>query len=209
MFQEFPKIGRWFRDIFVTEKLDGTNAQVLIVDPAQNPEAAPDDIEPLMEVSGLLIWAGSRDRFLSLGGDNYGFARWVVANAEGLALLGPGRHFGEWWGAGIQRRYGLEGGDKRFSLFAVHRWATDPNDLDLDRQLLPPVRGLGVVPILYQGSLIPPNKVDPIAEALRRLQYGGSVAAPGFDKPEGVIIWHTATRTYAKATLDGDAAKGS
>jgi hypothetical protein len=39
---------------------------------------------------------------------------------DDLLTLGPGRHFGEWWGAGIQRRYGLT--EKRFSLFNVTRW---------------------------------------------------------------------------------------
>ena len=31
-FQEWPKMGRYFRDIIVTEKIDGTNAQVLITE---------------------------------------------------------------------------------------------------------------------------------------------------------------------------------
>ena len=52
----------------------------------------------------------------------FGFARWVETNRERLiTLLGPGLHFGEWWGSGIQRGYGLTKGDKRFSLFNVER----------------------------------------------------------------------------------------
>lgn len=31
-FQEFPKIARLSRDIVITEKIDGTNAQVLVSD---------------------------------------------------------------------------------------------------------------------------------------------------------------------------------
>lgn len=31
-FQEFPKMGRWSRDVIVTEKIDGTNAQILIAE---------------------------------------------------------------------------------------------------------------------------------------------------------------------------------
>ncbi len=35
----------------------------------------------------------------------------------------PATYFGEWWGSGVQRGYGLQKGDKRFSLFNVSRWA--------------------------------------------------------------------------------------
>lgn len=103
-FQEFPKIHRLFREIVVTEKIDGTNAQVAITDDGQ-------------------IRAGSRNRWLTPTEDNHGFARWVEEHAEELRALGTGRHFGEWWGGSIQRGYGLK--EKRFSLFNVSRWFDD------------------------------------------------------------------------------------
>lgn len=31
VFEEFPKISRWSRSVFVTEKIDGTNAQVYVL----------------------------------------------------------------------------------------------------------------------------------------------------------------------------------
>ena len=101
-FQEFPKLARLSREVIITEKIDGTNAQIYI-DDAQN------------------IMAGSRTRWISPEADNFGFAAWARAHRDELLTLGPGRHFGEWWGVGIQRGYGLS--ERRFSLFNTQRWA--------------------------------------------------------------------------------------
>ncbi len=148
-FKMFPKIPRLNRDVVVTEKIDGTNGQVLVV-PEHELEATPDVTlekavatveftKPLphedgmadgVEVRHLYVFAGSRNRWLtpatdgvgrSKGDDNFGFATWVRDNAEELVkLLGAGRHYGEWWGRKIGRTYGLEG--RRFSLFNVTRY---------------------------------------------------------------------------------------
>jgi hypothetical protein len=32
----------------------------------------------------------------------------------------------------------------------------------------------------------------------------GSRAAPGYDKPEGIVVYHTASRSMYKVTLEGD-----
>lgn len=104
-FKPFPKIARLSREAIITEKLDGTNAQVFIGE------------------DGEMLF-GSRSRWITPEDDNFGFARWATGNREDLLKLGPGQHFGEWWGAGIQRRYGLT--EKRFSLFNVSRWS-DPD----------------------------------------------------------------------------------
>jgi hypothetical protein len=108
-----------------------------------------------------------------------------MAHREELLLLGPGRHFGEWWGQGIQRNYGLK--EKRFSLFNVARWEDDA------------MRPFccSVVPTLYRGDF----DTNTIAVALELLQKYGSKAAPGFMKPEGVVIYHTAGRVYFKKTI--------
>ena len=100
-FTEFPKMARLSREVIVTEKIDGTNAQVCIGE------------------DGSML-AGSRTRWITPQDDNHGFAAWVEAHREELLTLGPGRHFGEWWGSGIQRGYGLK--EKRFSLFNARRW---------------------------------------------------------------------------------------
>jgi hypothetical protein len=105
-----------------------------------------------------------------------------------LLALGPGSHFGEWWGQGIQRRYGLA--EKRFSLFNVHRWGDDA---------VRPACCL-VVPVLYRGAF----HTTAIEGALHDLRAGGSVAAPGFMQPEGVVIFHSASGALFKKTLEKD-----
>lgn len=170
VFEEFVKIPRLKRGCVITEKIDGTNAQIHITD------------------EGLMLY-GSRSRYITPADDNFGFARWAESHYDDLLKLGPGRHFGEWWGSGIQRGYGLTGGEKRFSLFNVGRWTPET---------LPSC--VGLVPKLYEG-IFSSNIVDAQLEALRT---GGSVASPGFMKPEGIIVYHVAARSMFKVTLDKD-----
>lgn len=188
-FTEFPKIARWKRDVVVTEKIDGTNAQILIRDGKDS------TVQHSLEVArvnalgmDLEIFAGSRNRFVTPGkdSDNQGFAAWVANNAVELAKLGVGTHFGEWWGHGIQRGYGLH--EKRFSLFNVGRW--------VGNVALPECCFL--VPVLCCCP------VDGISGALADLKESGSVAAPGFMRPEGIVIYHAASRTLFKQTIERD-----
>lgn len=204
-FEPWPKIARLNRDIVVTEKIDGTNAAVLIVSAAnadlpaapQGRGALPYLIATVADATGQLfyVFAQSRTRFITPDADNFGFAKWVEANAPELVeALGEGRHFGEWWGQGIQRGYGLK--EKRFSLFNTSRWK--------DTQFEVP--GLGVVPVLYWG----PQSEERVQERLAILRNHGSPAAArlgSFKQPaEGIVIWHTAGRTFSKVTLKNDEA---
>jgi hypothetical protein len=193
MFQPFPKIARLSRDIVITEKIDGTNAQVVVS--TEQEYMQPFGSFPIItEVGDLIIGAGSRKRYLVVGDDNFGFARWVRDNAAELSNLGPGHHFGEWWGSGIQRGYGLPKGEKRFSLFNVHRWGEDRPAC------------CHVVPVLYTGEFSTPH----IDDTLQLLAYRGSQAAPGFMDPEGIIIYHTHASVMFKKTLkDDEKGKGS
>lgn len=168
-FLEFPKMPRLSREIIVTEKIDGTNAQIAFD-----------------ERGGM--WVGSRSRWITPDMDNHGFARWAYENESELRKLGEGRHFGEWWGSGIQRGYGLEKGEKRFSLFNVSRWADERPAC------------CHVVPVLYRG----PFTTDAAESALARLAMAGSAAAPGFMKPEGVVVFHIAGNFGFKKTLEKD-----
>jgi hypothetical protein len=102
--------------------------------------------------------------------------------------LGAGYHYGEWWGQGIQRRYGLS--EKRFSLFNVSRWSDD--------DIRPAC--CYVVPTLYRGTF----SEKMIIECLDYIALNGSVAAPGFMKPEGVVIFHVASGTLFKKTIERD-----
>ena len=102
--------------------------------------------------------------------------------------LGEGRHYGEWWGKGVQRGYNLT--EKRFSLYNIHRWANNPDRPECCH----------VVPGLYNG----PFDTEVVNMTLDTLGDLGSQAAPGFKHPEGIVIFHTASRTLFKVTLEGD-----
>lgn len=173
-FPEMQKIARLSRNCVITEKLDGTNASIYI------------DIDP--ESGAVTFLIGSRTRWITPQDDNYRFARWAIANKEELMKLGPGYHFGEWWGLGIQRNYGLK--EKRFSLFNTFRWS--------DPAARPAC--CHVVPVLYEGLFT----TYFVTEAIYKLEHGGSVAAPGFAKPEGVVIYHEAAKQYFKKTIEKD-----
>jgi len=101
-FKPWPKIPRdKGNTITITEKIDGTNACVIIQD-------------------GELVGIQSRNRLIKPGDDNMGFAFWVMENKEGLEELGDGYHYGEWAGPGVQKNpHMLE--NKTFFLFNTFR----------------------------------------------------------------------------------------
>lgn len=175
-FQPFKKIARLSRQVIVTEKIDGTNGVIAI---GENGE----------------FQVGSRNRWITddsgnIQNDNAGFAQWAIKNRDSLMALGSGFHYGEWWGSGIQRGYDLPKGEKRFSLFNVSRWSDD--------NVRPAC--CGVVPVLYIG-LFNTEKID---EILLELKMGGSKASPGFMRPEGVVVFHEASRCMFKKTIEKD-----
>lgn len=168
-FRAFSKIARLNREAIITEKIDGTNAVVFVGE------------------DGAVL-AGSRSRWITPTDDNFGFAKWVAAHEDELrAGLGFGYHYGEWWGAGIQRRYGLA--EKRFSLFNVSRWTDDVRP-----------KCCHVVPHIASGT----DMRAAVDHALAVLRERGSLAAPGFMKPEGIVAYHTASGQLFKVTLEKD-----
>lgn len=169
-FMAWPKTPRLNREMIVTEKIDGTNACVIVSDDGR-------------------VAAQSRKRLIEPGDDNYGFAKFVHERAGELAdALGPGHHFGEWWGHGIQRGYGLPKGERFFSLFNVDRWA----DASLPDRVL-------TVPLLHRG----PFCTEEIDYQVSELDVVGSRAAD-FDRPEGVIVYHTASNSSFKVLIEGN-----
>lgn len=56
LFEAFPKLYRLTGPVIVTEKLDGTNAQIIITENGN-------------------LYAGSRTRLITSESDNFGFAR--------------------------------------------------------------------------------------------------------------------------------------
>ncbi|MGW6313806.1 RNA ligase family protein [Streptomyces sp. NPDC055099] len=199
-FTAWPKTPRLFRTIVVTEKLDGTNAAIhisAISDGAGWGDFPPNSWSLVVDGTRYVLTAQSRSRIITPGksNDNFGFAAWVYENATGLVrALGTGVHFGEWWGRGIQRGYGLT--DRRFSLFNTDRHK-DVN-VRLGDAIVEPA------PVLYQGEMSETR----IRVALAKLKLSGSVAAPGFTNAEGICVWHSQTRQVFKVTLDNaDAGK--
>lgn len=186
-FKAFSKIPRLSRLCTVTEKIDGTLGLVYVS-------------EDLSSAA-----AGSKSRWVTPGKttDNYGFAAWVQEHADELKQLGPGYHYGEWFGAGIQRQYGQEFGTKAFALFNVSRWH-DPKrpatpGLTVEDSIdCPPC--CTVVPILYRGTF---NTLV-IGKVVKDLAKSGSVLVPGFMRPEGVVVFHEASGHLYKKTIEGD-----
>jgi len=186
--------------------LDGTNAQILIEKIytgddrwtndddfilARDPTATAVVFVPGGEFCDdrYVIRVGSRNRWITPGKstDNAGFAGWVKDNAKHVVALGEGRHYGEWWGKGIQRGYDQD--QKHFSLFNVARWNNENTPA-----------GIGVVPTLYTG----PFDTFQTRVEIEKLMTYGSVAAPGYMNPEGIIVFHTALNAPFKVTCVKD-----
>lgn len=197
-FREFGKIARLARECVVTEKIDGTNAQIYIVRSLDGPRPNVVAYKDLGISGGLQMFAGSRTRWITPEDDNHGFAKWAKSHAEELFELGEGRHFGEWWGGGIQRGYGFKKGEKFFSLFNTGRWV--PADVTPGEKQEHPPACCNIVPVLYRGLF----DTMAVASALNLLVCHGSYAAPGFMRPEGVVIYHVAGNFYWKKTIEKD-----
>lgn len=168
-FRSFGKMARLSRDVIITEKIDGTNGLIYINELGE-------------------MYIGSRNRWLDEHSDNHGFWHWATENKEELLKLGPGYHYGEVWGKGIQRGYNLE--EKRFSLFNVSKWTDD---------LIRP-SCCYIVPVLFKG-VFDTRTIEVIVD---ELSNKGSFAAPGFMQPEGIVIYHTAANIMFKKTIEND-----
>ncbi len=103
-FKPFGKIPRYsHRKVTITEKIDGTNAQIFFIEPQDVPEQGL-PFHHVYSDNGLVMLVGSRKRYIApvavtedKDSDNYGFAAWAWDNVNELAKLGPGRHYGEWY----------------------------------------------------------------------------------------------------------------
>lgn len=158
-FKPWPKIKRLSKvfGVYVTEKIDGTNACVIVED-------------------GKVVGCQSRNRLISVGSDNMGFASWVERNSEELSQLGDGYHYGEWAGPGIQKNpHGLE--EKTFFLFNHYRWKDERPSC------------CSVVPLLYEG--------DYDKDVINKLMEKGS-ENPGF---EGIMVYFPFADAYLKHTV--------
>ncbi len=187
-FVPFGKIARLNREIVITEKIDGTNAAIGVGD-------------------DFSVWAQSRTRIIVPEDDNFGFAAWVDKNRTALSVaLGPGLHFGEWWGCGIQRGYELT--ERRFSLFNTKRWGEGEGAERL-KQLQTCGIAVHSVPVLYEGpwhSAVGFAECWHPYEELHQLRAHGSYAVPGYMNPEGIVVFHKASNQLFKVTCEKDEA---
>lgn len=177
---------RLFKKMDVTEKIDGTNACLVI--------------------QQGMVTAQSRKRTITPDNDNYGFARWAYDNAGALMdTLGYGYHYGEWYGEGIQKNpLRVEG--RYFALFRPWRY----QDVELDR-----VDGLTEVPWLHNEAVDGPADHNTISRCLEMLREGSKAAGAmthrlahkldngAWKDPEGLIVW-TADRNKYKVLLHDD-----
>lgn len=196
-FRAWPKTPRLFRDIVITEKIDGTNCAIIIEeldvdDPGSYRLAAVERDGVLYEVA-----AQSRNRLITPGKttDNHGFAAFVQHNAEELFdLLGPGRHYGEFWGKGIQGRYVNQHPTiKGFALFNTEKYAT------LKAWLPNPSGGEVLVEpahVIYEG----PFSEKAVQDAMELMSKGSWVSP--LSPAEGIVVFHTQSRQVYKVTLD-------
>jgi hypothetical protein len=187
-FIKWPSTPRWHKGITITEKIDGTNACIRILDGT--------------------VTTQSRKRLITPEDDNFGFAKWAYDNAGALTdVLGYGVHFGEWFGEGIQKNpLGIEG--KRFAHFSPWKY----NEVEQER-----IRESGLVefvPVLFEGQA-DYNVIPNIIEGLEL--YGSRVAGAKlvsqgyahepdeYARAEGIIVWHRETQQKYKILLDNDA----
>jgi hypothetical protein len=194
-FEAWPSITRLNKDAIYTEKINGSNAAV-VIEPYTTDTDKSKAVD-VVSIDGDLygIWAQSRKRFITPGDDNFAFALWVYDNASALVkTLGVGRHFGEWWGKGIQGGYGLKD-ERRFSLFNTKRWK-DTLHWQHGHALVPQ---LYMVPIMLEDTF----STETAKQCVDVLRLG-SWASPGFMQPEGVVVFHTASQVPYKTFLEND-----
>lgn len=168
-FVKMNKTPRLFRDICITEKIDGSNA--------------------LIGISEDEFKVGTRNGWLDGSRDHHNLYQWAMENRDSLiADLGPGLHRGEWCGKKVNRAYGLD--HNKFALFNVKKWA------DADFQ----TENLTVVPTLYTGVF----SEHAIQVCIDQLNNFGSRFAYGFDRPEGIVVYHTQADMYFKVMCEND-----
>jgi hypothetical protein len=183
--------------VTVTEKIDGSNSAIRI----RPYDGTVDDSNVVLHVTvddtPFSVWAQSRKRLLKPGKstDNFGFAGWVYDNASDLVrVLGPGDHFGEWWGAGIQRGYGLK--EKRFSLFNAVRWEEYLHHTEARSG----IENLYIVPILFRGKFYDLN----VSELREDLYTKGTRVVPGGRASEGMVVYLREVNASYKVLLEND-----
>ena len=179
-FKPFPKIPNLDNmKVVVTQKLHGTNAS-LWIDKLDGTEVLSEAQKDFITTDGkYLVMPAKRTSFINLYSDNFGFAKFTHENRDALAVaLGEGTWFGEWVGPGINSGEGLR--EKRLALFSIHLkekvWQMKKANLWPER--------VDLVPVLFEGKAVDLGTSIIMSELTRN----GSRYAPGFMRPEGIVI---------------------
>lgn len=199
-FRSWGKTPRLYRDIVITEKVDGTNAAVIFEELAEGEARHPESLAVITRDGiNYQVGAQSKNRLITPGKatDNYNFAQWVRENRELLFdRLGPGHHFGEWAGKGIQGRYG----DIDYRVFSLFNTARHKETFFYTE----PINGTRVmvesVPVLYEGTF----SGEAVQGAIKILREFGSAFEPFHRNPEGIVIYHTQSKQSYKVTFDNN-----
>jgi hypothetical protein len=85
-------------------------------------------------------------------------------------------------------------------LFNVSAWNPNPTGGVFNAETGEIIRCCHVVPLIWRGLF---DQSD-VIHSLDLLRSHGSFAAPGFRKPEGVVVYHTAAKQLFKVTLEND-----
>ena len=170
----------------ITEKIDGTNG--------------------LIEISRFVCF-GSRNRYINTQDDNSGFATFfskyqkeledifiAIDNEKQGCIEAPLLIYGEWFGKGIQRGYNLEA--KFFMPFSEY-FATKMIDAGIPHIEMPVT--------LYSGKF----SIEALDGCMNKLKDEGSQVIPGYNRPEGVVIYFPTYNFRLKETFEGPKWKGA
>lgn len=177
-YNSFPSIER-LENIYciISEKIDGTNG--------------------LIEINETNVRFGSRNRYISFSDDNAGFANFFkdyearfkdaakdITTDESYPL----RIYGEWFGRGIQRGYGLK--DKFFMPFSFF-YGEKLIEYQVPNVIAPN--------IMYTGKF----SMEVVSACMQQLKLNGSGIVKGYKQPEGIVIFFPKYNFRLKETFDG------
>ena len=190
-YNSFPSIER-LENIYciISEKIDGTNG--------------------LIEINETNVRFGSRNRYISFSDDNAGFANFfrhyeakledvakdvitkeLELNGETLTSCNesyPLRIYGEWFGCGIQRGYGLK--DKFFMPFSSF-YGEKLIEYQVPNVITPN--------IMYTGKF----SMEVVGTCMQQLKLNGSGVVKDYKQPEGIVIFFPKYNFRLKETFDG------
>ena len=184
----------------ISEKIDGTNGLIEIQNKANN-----------SNTGSMIVKFGSRNRYISFSDDNAGFANFfrhyekkfknmakeIIASSynedsqtdEIPTENYPLRIYGEWFGKGIQRGYGLD--DKYFMPFS---------SFYAEHMIKAGIPNIMMPNIMYTGKFSL-EVVDNCMNCLTSGSFHNLIT--NYDNPEGIVIYFPKYNFRLKQTFEG------